>query len=176
LVRAHDAVTSYRVAACHAPVPTERGTVDTGGCAQKCTRVNVGFSAGIGRSVLRPPPATRMPLWPPTAARPSLQARRPAAPLAISGRSGFLWNASWSRVYCQVVAIVQPSGGARKAGSARPQLEVAPFEWMGQGCGIDPPRHSQQNIAARLWRVAFHGDEEANIGTNFLPKMSQNYG
>jgi hypothetical protein len=45
-------------------------------------------------------------------------------------------------------------------------------EWMGQGL----PWHSRQNSTARLRRVAFHGNEEENMRTNFVPKMSQKYG
>jgi len=43
---------------------------------------------------------------------------------------------------------------------------------MGQGCTWD----SRQNSTARLRRVVFHGNEEENMGTNFVLKMSQKYG
>ena len=42
------------------------------------------------------------------------------------------------------------------------------------GSGL--PWHSRPNIGARLRRVVFHGNEEENMGTNFVLKMSQKYG
>jgi len=42
------------------------------------------------------------------------------------------------------------------------------------GSGL--PWHARHNTAVRLRRVAFHGNEEENMGTNFVPKMSQKYG
>src|SRR5215471_1112810 len=68
---------------------------------------------------------------------------------------------------CQLSAYA----GSRLPPQSLPDVSttIAPFGWMGQGCTT----RRRRITATRLWRVAFHGNEEGNMGTNFEPKMRQ---